>query len=89
MPKDRYFEKYQYGIGQSKDHVDAMNYIYGTEDSVESQAEAEDEDLFTQCKRCQEYVNLWEEPIFVMGIYADDQKRREEFWCKKCLKKGA
>jgi hypothetical protein len=74
---DRYFEKYQYGIGDSD------------QPGVHLALEAEfDEDEEVQCQRCKRGVNLFHEAIFVMDITLEDIKTGQEFWCKQCAVKG-
>ena len=69
----------------SKQHKEAMDYIYGRE------AEFDDEEE-TQCQRCKRGVNLYVEPIFIVGIYVGgtdpDNRTAQERWCKQCAVKG-
>jgi hypothetical protein len=79
--EDRYFEKYQYGIG-SKDHKEAMDYIYDREDFDE------DTDEYTECEKCGAQIQNFENPVFVVGIYVDCIRQDQELWCKDCAVKG-
>jgi hypothetical protein len=78
----------------SKKHEEAMDYIYSrVEDSDEPgvheafDQEYNDEEE-TQCQRCKLGVNLYYEAIFVVGIYVNDVRESQEFWCKKCAVEG-
>jgi hypothetical protein len=65
----------------SKQHEEAMAYIYGKESEFNEEEE-------TQCQRCKRGVNLYNEPIFVIGIYVDDVRTAQERWCTQCALKG-
>jgi hypothetical protein len=99
----------------SKQHKEAMDYIYdredftkeleglATDDVEETLALLEDSDQpgvheafdqeyndeeETQCRKCKRGVNLYNEAIFVVGIYVNDVRESQEFWCKQCAVKG-
>lgn len=74
--EDRYFEKYQYGIGPSKEHQEAMDHIY------DRQEEGTEEDHFVKCRneKCDRWIEPLEEPVFVVTVDGD-----RVFWCKQCV----
>ena len=85
--------------GPSEDHKTAMDYIYSrVEDSdqpgvhkafEESQTIMEDiDDEEVKCQRCKRAIEPYYEPVFVVGIYVDDVKEDQQFWCKQCAVKG-
>ncbi len=88
----------------SKQHEEAMDYIYqriedsdqpGVHVAFEEHQNVQvldnpqfDEEEETQCQKCKRGVNLYNEPIFVVGIYVNDVKEAQEFWCKQYALKG-
>jgi hypothetical protein len=76
---DRYFEKYQYNIGPSKKHEEAMDHIYDRADF-----DGED-DEYTECEKCSKQIQNFENPVFVVGIYVDNIRQDQELWCGKCV----
>jgi len=64
-----------------KEHQEAMDYIYDREPEFE-------EDEETQCQRCKRGVNLYDEPIFIIGIYVNEVRTEQERWCRQCAVKG-
>jgi hypothetical protein len=78
-----------------------MDYIYSrVEDSDqpgihlafrESQSimeDIEDEEVKCQRKGCGRAIEVYYEPVFVVGIYVNDEKKAQEFWCTQCALKG-
>jgi hypothetical protein len=85
----------------SEKHKEAMDYIYSrVEDSdepgvhlafEESQSIMLDIDEETHEIKCQKggcIIEPYYEPVFVVGIYVNDEKKGQEFWCKQCAVKG-
>ena len=68
--------------GPSKQHQEAMDYIY---DRAEFD---EDDDGYTECEKCTRTINNYNEPTFVVGIYVDNIRVEQELWCKQCAVKG-
>ena len=85
--------------GPSEKHQKAMDYIYSrVEDSDQPGVHAtfdkyqsimldiDDEEV--RCQRCKEGIEVYNNPVFVVGIYVNDEKKAQEFWCKQCAVKG-
>lgn len=61
----------------SDHHQAAMDYIYDRQE--------EQEDHEVKCAVCPRLVDLYEEPIFIVGIYVDGEKVETEKWCRQCF----
>jgi hypothetical protein len=86
----------------SKQHKEAMDYIYNrVEDSDQpgvhvafdkyqsimlDHDDVDDEEV--QCQKCKRGIEVYYNPVFVVGIYVNDEKKAQEFWCKQCAVKG-
>jgi histidinol dehydrogenase len=85
----------------SKQHKEAMDYIYNrVEDSDEPgvhlafektqsiMLELDEETHEIKCQKGGCIIEPYYEPVFVVGIYVNDVKEAQEFWCKKCAVEG-
>jgi hypothetical protein len=48
--------------------------------------DTEDEEV--RCQRCKKGIEVYYNPVFVVGIYVNDVKEDQQFWCKQCAVKG-
>jgi hypothetical protein len=46
------------------------------------------EDEEVRCQKCKRGIEVYYEAVFVVGIYVNDEKKGQEFWCKQCAVKG-
>jgi hypothetical protein len=85
----------------SEKHKEAMDYIYSrVEDSDERgvwegfekaqsiMLDLDEESHEVKCQKGGCIIEPYYEYVFVVGIYVNDEKKGQEFWCKKCAVKG-